>query len=471
MLDHQPPQPLTDTLVERILVVKLLDDPHAIQRIGDLDANAMTDPAMAAVLQAAINLAADGRPINIVSLKPALTAIKLGFERTAFDALQADRVMKMPKGTVASESYPIEEIVARLQFLQRRRQLAEMLAAAASAAWDESMPMTPVAADVIGQCNEFLAGASNGRSTTFSLYEGAERFLERLECGANEIEIPTGLADLDKATGGWHRRQVAILAGRPSMGKSAVALSSMLRTAEKGFGVYFVSSEMSEGQVIARSMTDYAYTKPAIPYFNLRPGNVSEPELRRLRQAAQRFRQMPIIVDTQSGLTVGEILSRARRVKEDFAKRGTPLALIVVDHLLKVRPSDRYAGQPVKELDEISEGMCSMAKVLDVAVLALHQLNRGVESRDNQRPLMSDLRGSGSLEQDADTILFVYRPAYRFERQLEDPDKRAEAEISANTFKHDLEIQIAKQRNGPTLALEFFCDMAANVVRDRSWMH
>src|SRR5690606_13032642 len=154
--------------------------------------------------------------------------------------------------------------------------------------------------------------------------------------------------------------------------------------------------------------------------------------------------------DTKRGLTVGEITARVRKAREDFEKRGISLSLVVVDHLGKVRPSDRYAGQPVKELDEISDGMCALASSLNVAVLGLHQLNRAVESRDNQRPIMPDLRGSGSLEQDADVVLFVYRPAYRYERQLEDPDNRAEAEIKATALKHDLEVQIAKQRNGPT---------------------
>jgi replicative DNA helicase len=112
--------------------------------------------------------------------------------------------------------------------------------------------------------------------------------------------------------------------------------------------------------------------------------------------------------------------------------------------------------------------MCFLAKSLNVAALVLHQLNRGVESRDNQRPVLSDLRGSGSLEQDADAVFFVFRPAYALERMMqENPEKRAEAELILATVKNDLEIQIAKQRNGPTKVLEFFVDMAANVVRDK----
>lgn len=469
MLDRPEIQPLTDHLLERILISKILADETSISRIGRLDADDMTDPACAAALQASINLAADGRPVTIVSLKPILQGVRIGFERSAFDALRTESMLGMPKGSVASESYPVEEVAGRLRKLAERRRLAAQLDQAAICAVDETVSMNAIASDLISQCNEFIADANSDRKTTFDLYDSAQNFIEKLQADDNPIEIPTGLSDLDNATGGWHRGQFTILAGRPSMGKSAVALSSMLRTAEKGFGVLFLSLEMTEEQIVARSLTDYAYTKPSIAYSDLRPGRAMAPEIRRLYDAAERFKSMPIVIETKSGLTVGEILARARKVREDLEKRGAPLALVVVDHLLKVRPSDRYAGQPVKELDEISEGMCALAKSLNVAVVGLHQLNRGVESRDNPRPLMSDLRGSGSLEQDADVVLFVYRPAYRYERQLDDPDKRAEAEAAASELQNDLEIQIAKQRNGPPRSLEFFCDMSANVVRDKSW--
>lgn len=124
----------------------------------------------------------------------------------------------------------------------------------------------------------------------------------------------------------------------------------------------------------------------------------------------------------------------------------------------------------MKELDEISEAMCVMAKSLNVAVLGLHQINRQVETRENQRPTLADLRGSEALEQDADVVLFVYRPAYQYERQLQegaDAEQDAQAKLAA--CKPVLELQVAKQRNGPTQTLKFFCDMAANVVRDKDW--
>lgn len=465
MLDRTQPPPLTDVFLERVLVAQIFMDNASVAKIGKLTPADFADDVAAEALAGAIAMAAEGRPINLVTLKGRLEQLKLPYDLTAFEAIGSDPVFRMSKAS----PMPIEDIASRLRMLANRRRLAGYLHAVADAAYDETSAMGPLAADCISQCNEFIADTNSDRKTDFNLYDSAQAFIERLQSDDNPIEIPTGLTDLDNATGGHHRGQFTILAGRPSMGKSCIALSSMLRTAEKGYGVLFFSLEMTQDQVTSRALADYAYTQPRIDYFSLRPGNVNQLQVNRLYEAAERFKAMPIVVETKSGLTVGEIFARARQVKETFEKNGVSLALIVVDHLLKVRPSDRYAGQPVKEIDEISEGCCAMAKALNVAVLGLHQLNRGVESRDNPRPLMSDLRGSGSLEQDADTVLLAYRPAYRFERQLDDPDKRAEAEIAANELKHDLELQVAKQRSGPPMSLEFFCDMAANVVRDKSW--
>ena len=471
MLDQPGKQPLTDPIVEEFLIAKLLAEDGAIHRIGILTANHMTDPTTAATLHACINLASDNHPINMVSLKPILESIRVDADHSAFDVLNAKRWQKFSKDTLAADSYSIEAMSKRLIQLAERRKLSAHLHAAAAYVDDEANPASPIAAHVISQCNDFMSGAVNDRVTTFELHEAGERYLDHLQNGKVEIEITSGLKDYDAATGGFHRGQFVILAGRPSMGKTCLAESIFLRTSLSGHGVYYQSLEMTEEQVVQRALTDFAYTRPTIAYSSLRPGAVTDSELRRLREANERFRDLPLITDTKRGLTVGEITARVRKAKEDFERRGIPLSLVVVDHLGKVRPSDRYAGQPVKELDEISDGMCALASSLNVAVLGLHQLNRAVESRDNQRPIMSDLRGSGSLEQDADVVLFVYRPAYRYERQLEDPDNRAEAEIKASALKHDLEVQIAKQRNGPTQSLEFYCDMAANVVRDKSWLH
>lgn len=463
MLDIPYQEPLCDVGLERALLALVFADNANLDNLGKLRVEDLSDPVLGAILSGAMDMHAEQRPANLVTLKARLEGIRIDDDQTGLDVVRHLSV----GGALPS----IQDVAARIRSLAVRRRLADYLRALSDAITDESQGVPALAADAIGQLNDYLADAIESDANDPSLYDSAQNFIERLQSDDAPIEIPTGLKDLDRETGGWHRGQFAILAGRPSMGKSSVALSSMLRTAEKGFGVMFFSLEMTRDQVVARALTDYAYTDPVISYSNLKPGWVSGAEVKRLYEAAERFKGMPIEIDTRNGLTVADIMVKARKVAEAMRANGTPLALVVVDHLLKIRPSSRYAGQPVKELDEISEAMCVMAKSLNVAVLGLHQLNRQVESRDNPRPLLSDLRGSGSLEQDADIVLFAYRPAYQFERQMQEPEKRTEAEIAVQTLKHDLELQIAKQRNGPTTSLTLWIDLPANVVRERDWRH
>ena len=163
-----------------------------------------------------------------------------------------------------------------------------------------------------------------------------------------------------------------------------------------------------------------------------------------------------------------EIAARTRAEAQRFDRAGKRLGLVVVDHLGLIKPSGRYAGNKVQEVAEVSDALATLAKEQDVAVLALHQLNRGTEARDNKRPTLADLRNSGDLEQDADVVCFAYREAYYLERQkgadgsAQELQRHSELDACRNT----LEFLIAKNRNGPTSVLSLFCDMASNVVRD-----
>lgn len=460
MLDGFNIASASDVTLERALLALCFADSGNLNRLGRLVPEDLTDHVLASVLAAALDVHSAGEPVNLVTLRPRLQGIIVDENITALDVVRVLSIGDTPPD--------VSDIARRLRSLAEKRRLAETLRLLADAVVEDGQTVSGIAADAISHLND-LTAESNESVYEPHIYEAARDFIERLQTDDDPIEIPTGFMDLDAQTGGWHRGQFILLGGRTSMGKTAAALGSMLRTAQKGYGVLYFSLEMTRDQLVARALADYAYTDPAIAYADLRPGKVSGTQMRRLNEAAERFREMPIVIDTRSGLTVGDILSRARKEREKFKAKGHRLSLIVVDHLLKIKPSSRYAGQPVKEIDEISQAMCVMAKSLDVAVLGLQQLNRQVESRDNPRPLLSDLKGSGTLEQDADVILFAHRPAYQFERLMQEPDKRAEAEAAAEALKHDLELQIAKQRNGPTTTLQLWCDMSANAIRDKSW--
>ena len=168
------------------------------------------------------------------------------------------------------------------------------------------------------------------------------------------------------------------------------------------------------------------------------------------------------------GLSASEIAARTRREAERLKREGRELRLVIIDHLGKVQASDRYKGSKVNEIGELSDAMARLAKRENVAVLALHQINRGVEGRDNKRPALSDLRDSGTIEQDADVVMFVFRAIYYLERlKCDKEEEERERLIKIERKPYDMEIMVAKNRGGATANVDVYANMAANAVRDK----
>ena len=452
-----------DVDLERLLVALLFERPGAIESVGNLTEDDFTQPELGGIYLACADAHARGTKISAVNLLPRLQGI------TSFDGENGLAIIRSI--TVSRNPPKIEDVAKRLHDLAERRRASDYLQTIAQTALDESMSLKALVGDATRHLESVTEDGVEDQHGGKDLHTLALNFIEYLQSPEPEIEITTGFLDLDAATGGWHRGQFSIIAGRPSMGKSTFALSSLLRTADAGHGVLFFSLEMPETQIAARALTDFAYTDPVIAYSDLRPRR-SAAHIRRLSDASERFANLPLIVDTRQGLTVERMLERVALAKKHFEAMGRSLDLVVADHMLKIVPSDRYAGNPTKELDEVSEGMTVIAKKHKVAAVGLHQLSRGTEQRDNKRPVMSDLRGSGTLEQDADLILFCYRPAYQVERLKgaeENDEERFANQAIADVLKYDFELQIAKQRNGPTTRVDLWADMAANAVRNKGF--
>jgi replicative DNA helicase len=230
--------------------------------------------------------------------------------------------------------------------------------------------------------------------------------------------LPTGLTDLDYRLGGLNNSDLLILAGRPAMGKTALAINIaynvatyMQRSAEEGIldakdkGVAVFSLEMSAEQIAARILSNIA----DIPGHKLRTGSIDAGEFGRIAGAVSTYQNLPLYIDDTPGVTVGTIRTRARRLK-----RSQGLGLIIIDYiqLISGSGSRKSEGNRVQEMTEISRELKVLAKELNIPVIALSQLNRGVEARDDKRPQMADLRESGSIEQDADIVMFVFRENY-----------------------------------------------------------
>ncbi len=230
--------------------------------------------------------------------------------------------------------------------------------------------------------------------------------------------IATGLADLDRMLGGLQPSDLVILAGRPGMGKTALATNIAFNIAKayefrprpdgshetvNGGIVGFFSLEMSAEQLATRIISEQA----AVPSYKIRRGDITEAEFHRVAEAARDMQTIPFYIDQTGGISIAQLTARARRLKR---QRG--LDLLVVDYLQLLSASRNRSDNRVQELTEITTGLKALAKELNVPILALSQLSRQVENRDDKRPQLSDLRESGSIEQDADVVMFVFREEY-----------------------------------------------------------
>tara|TARA_B100000945_G_scaffold230078_1_gene186504 strand:- start:3117 stop:4550 length:1434 start_codon:yes stop_codon:yes gene_type:complete len=263
------------------------------------------------------------------------------------------------------------------------------------------------------------------------------------------VGVPTGLDDLDERLGGLHKSDLVIIAGRPSMGKTALATNIAYHAAKKILdgnkksSIAFFSLEMSSEQLSTRILSEQSRIKSN----DIRRGKVSEEEFNRLIETSRSIHELPLYIDETPAITISTLSNRARRIKRLFG-----LDLIVVDYIqLMTTGSKRFEGR-VQEISEITQGLKALAKELNVPVLALSQLSRAVEQRDDKKPQLSDLRESGSIEQDADVVMFVFREEY-YELRKEPKMgsiEHAEWQSKMNEVIGRADIIIGKQRHGPT---------------------
>lgn len=283
--------------------------------------------------------------------------------------------------------------------------------------------------------------------------------------------ICTGLKDLDhKLNGGFRPGDLVIMAGRPGMGKSLTAVSLSRQSAKAGHAGGFYSLEMMREQIGARFLSDQAYRfDRTLTSGQILHGNLSEYDAEFICEHAKAFADLPLHIDDSSSMSVGEITARTRSLADRYAREGKKLKHVWIDYLKFVRASERYRGQRHYEVGEISASLKAMAKDLDIAVILLAQLNRNVESREDKRPQLSDLRESGDLEADADIVIFLYREAYYLGNSEPKPgsQEHLEWQIKMETTCNKLELIVAKQRMGATGSVEAFCHAGASALRDR----
>ena len=270
------------------------------------------------------------------------------------------------------------------------------------------------------------------------------------------VGVPTGLRDLDDKLGGLHQSDLIIIAGRPSMGKTSLATNIAFNAAQKlqdsgkKSSIAFFSLEMSSEQLSTRIISEQA----RISSNDIRRGRISDEQFDKFLETSKNISELPLYIDETPAISIAAMSNRARRIKRLFG-----LDMVVVDYIQLMRGTTFNKDGRVQEISQITQGLKAIAKELAVPVVALSQLSRQVEQRDDHKPQLADLRESGSIEQDADVVMFVYREGYYLSRKepREATVEHAEWQAKMNEVAHLAQIIIGKQRHGPigNVTLEF----------------
>lgn len=414
----------------------LLDDtvfPDILEKLGPND---FYDKKHGAIFRAMANLYEHSQPIDLLTLTAELKAQKL-LKEIGGSPYLAELSNAVP---VASHVKSYADLVEQASV---RRRLIRAGTSIVEGAYDGQSEV----GELLGKAEKELFEVSDktikSDYTALSdlLVEAFDR-MENLHKNRGALRgLKTGFVDLDKKTAGLQKGDLIIVGARPAMGKTTFAQNLSYNVADiTRKGVLFFSLEMSKSEIVDRMISPVAGVKA----WDIRTGNISDDAFSKIGDALGDMSEIPIYIDDSSSMTILELRNKARRAAHDH-----DIGLIVIDYLQLLQGSDRYAGNRVQEVTEISRGLKTLARELEIPVVALAQLSRSVTGREDPRPVLSDLRESGSIEQDADLVMFLHRVDYY--HQEEGYEKT-----------NITELIIAKHRHGPAGKIKFFFDDEKN---------
>jgi replicative DNA helicase len=415
-----PPQNLE---AEESVLGAMMLSPGAIGAVSEvLDASDFYRESHAIIYRAALGLYAKGEPVDAITLVDELE--ERGELEPAGGRVRIHELAALVPASANAGHYAriVREMATLRGLIRAGGEIAQL-------GWERPGETT----DLVDRAEQVVFDLSQARVTSeFShieelLKDSFERITALYEAGADVTGTPSGFRDLDRLTSGFQPGNLIIVAARPSMGKSGLGLCMAANLAVRAeVPVALFTLEMSKAEVTQRLMCSEAKVESQ----RLRTGKLGADDWPRLTAACDRLAKAPIYVDDQGSITMMEIRSKARRLKT----REPSLGLIVVDYL-QLMTSGSTVENRVQEVSQISRALKVLARDLDVPILAMSQLSRAVEQRHDKRPILSDLRESGSIEQDADLVMFIYRDEY----YNEESDQQGIAEV-----------HLAKHRNGPT---------------------
>lgn len=446
--------------LEQIVLGCLLMQPESVYACDLLDAQDFAASEHQQIFSLIAAASKEGRHLTPITLAPSIADMKIG-------PISPQEYLIRMMGAAQSPVF-LQGHVGELKQLSGRRTLISLGQQMAQFGQSPSASLTDFLGDAVHELDFVASGLKAKRKSTRHFSEPIAERMEKLRTGEVPESIHTGLIDLNKIMGGWHRGELAVIAARTSMGKTAFILSSLRQAAMHGTSSIFFSMEITADQAGCRLLSDAIWNvQTPISYERIDQHKINQHDVWRLDAAARNIAELPLMIDDQRGLTVSEIGARARRVRDDLVRRGKRLDVICIDHLGKVRASSRYAGNKVHETGEKTNALAQLALDLNVAVIVLQQLNRGPEGREEKRPGLSDLRDSGNIEEDADTVSFLYRPAYYLDRMKYDDQEKEDKRLELLEKKQNvLELIVSKNRRGPICNKEFFIDVRSNAIRD-----
>lgn len=456
-------EPPCNISAEQALLGALLLNNDAFARIAHLVAvEDFYEPTHKRIFEAISKFIADGKRANPVTIQAAIQSLDMGGINTH------QYVARLAAGATTI-SGAVDYATAILDASHRRALIAAADEVKARAIVADALdPPAKMIDDAMTAIASIAGAGKAAQGETVSVGSAAAQFIERAqEIAAGRLKvdlIQTGIGALDRVLGGIGRGNLVVIAGRPGQGKSALALQIALNISRAAPALY-LSLEMTNDEFAQRALSSLAFDphQTAIGYSMLRdPRGLRNHDLRRLCDAEAKLRRHGLMLHDEPGVTIEQVALRASMVSSRLAVQGKKLSAIVVDHLGLIRRPKGIAST-VHQIEAITNALKEMAKRLDVPVFALSQLNRGVEQRDDKRPQLSDLRDSGSIEQDADAVIGVYRDDYYATRGSWVETDQHPAPKGPDV----LEAIVLKNRHGITGSVELWCDMAHNVIAER----
>ena len=452
---------------EQALLGAILVNNDAFYRVSDfLTPEHFFNPGHRKIYEVASTLIKAGKVATPVTLRTHITDVDLG-------GLTPPQYL----ARLAAEATTIinaEDYGRTIYDLATRRNLIRIGEEVVNTAYDAPVELSP--RDQIEAAERHLYALAETGRTEGGFQRFSDALTSAIDMAAAAFKragrlsgISTGLADLDKQMGGLQPSDLIVLAGRPGMGKTALATNIAFNVAKAYQGekqpdgsiktvnggiVGFFSLEMSAEQLATRVIAEQS----GVPSYKIRRGDMREDDFYKITAAAREMQTTPFYIDQTGGISIAQLVARARRLKR---QRG--LDLLVVDYIQLLSGSSKKGDNRVQEVTEITTGLKALGKELNVPVIALSQLSRQVESRDDKRPQLSDLRESGSIEQDADVVMFVFREEYYLDKR--EPKMGTEEHMKWQATMDEIhgkaEVNIGKQRHGPTgtIKLAFQADV------------